>query len=171
VLVGANRHRLPALRESVDAGSNASVLPALNTSSQVGFGAVVAALPAFAAVRDGLLALGGGPLVSLGLATSVIAGITGSASGGLTIALEALGETFAGMAEQGGVDPELMHRVAAIGAGGLDVLPHNGAVVTLLAVCGATHRESYRDIAMVAMVGQLLALALAITLGSTLGSF
>jgi H+/gluconate symporter-like permease len=121
----------------VDAGSNASVLPALNTSSQVGFGAVVAALPAFAAVRDGLLALGGGPLVSLGLATSVIAGITGSASGGLTIALEALGETFAGMAEQGGVDPELMHRVAA----------------------------------MVAMVGQLLALALAITLGSTLGSF
>ena len=101
----------------------------------------------------------------------MIAGITGSASGGLTIALEALGETFAGMAEQGGIDPELMHRVAAIGAGGLDVLPHNGAVVTLLAVCGATHRESYRDIAMVAMVGQLLALALAITLGSTLGSF
>ena len=171
VLVVANRHRLPALRESVDAGSNASVLPALNTASQVGFGAVVAALPAFAVVRDGLLALGGGPLISLGLATSVIAGITGSASGGLTIALEALGETFAGMAEQGGVDPELMHRVAAIGAGGLDVLPHNGAVVTLLAVCGATHRESYRDIAMVAMVGQLLALALAITLGSTLGSF
>ena len=171
VLVVTNRHRLPALRESVDAGSNASVLPALNTASQVGFGAVVAALPAFAVVRDGLLALGGGPLVSLGLATSVIAGITGSASGGLTIALEALGETFAGMAEQGGVDPELMHRVAAIGAGGLDVLPHNGAVVTLLAVCGATHRESYRDIAMVAMVGQLLALALAITLGSTLGSF
>lgn len=91
VLVVANRHRLPALRESVDAGSNASVLPALNTASQVGFGAVVAALPAFAVVRDGLLALGGGPLTSLGLATSVIAGITGSASGGLTIALEALG--------------------------------------------------------------------------------
>ena len=171
VLVVTNRHRLPALRESVDAGSNASVLPALNTASQVGFGAVVAALPAFAAVRDGLLAMGGGPLTSLGLATSVIAGITGSASGGLTIALEALGETFSGMAERGGIDPELMHRVAAIGAGGLDVLPHNGAVVTLLAVCGATHRESYRDIAMVAMVGQLLALALAITLGSTLGSF
>ena len=171
VLVVANRHRLPALRESVDAGSNASVLPALNTASQVGFGAVVAALPAFAVVRDGLLALGGGPLISVGLATSVIAGITGSASGGLTIALDALGETFAGMAVQGGIDPELMHRVAAIGAGGLDVLPHNGAVVTLLAVCGATHRESYRDIAMVAMVGQLLALALVITLGSTLGSF
>ena len=98
VLVVANRHRLPALRKSVDAGSNASVLPALNTASLVGFGAVVASLPAFAVVRDGLLALGGGPLISLGLATSVIAGITGSASGGLTIALDALGETFAGMA-------------------------------------------------------------------------
>ena len=170
-LVLANRRRLPTLRESVDAGSNASVLPALNTASQVGFGAVVAALPAFAAVREGLLALGGGPLVSLGLATSVIAGITGSASGGLMIALDALGETFAGMAAQGGIEPELMHRVATIGAGGLDVLPHNGAVVTLLAVSGATHRESYRDLAMVALVGQLLSLAAVIILGSTLGSF
>jgi len=170
-LVLANRRRLPALRESVDAGSNASVLPALNTASQVGFGAVVAALPAFAAVREGLLALGGGPLVSLGVATSVIAGITGSASGGLMIALDALGETFAGMAAQGGIEPELMHRVATIGAGGLDVLPHNGAVVTLLAVSGATHRESYRDLAMVALVGQLLSLAAVIILGSTLESF
>jgi hypothetical protein len=105
VLVVANRRRLPALRESVDAGSNASVLPALNTASLVGFGAVVAALPAFAVVRDGLLALGGGPLISLGLATSVIAGITGSASGGLTIALDALGQNFAGIAEQGGHRP------------------------------------------------------------------
>jgi H+/gluconate symporter-like permease len=117
-LVLANRRRLPALRESVDAGSNASVLPALNTASLVGFGVVVAALPAFAAVREGLLALGGGPLVSLGLSTSVIAGVTGSASGGLTIALDALGGTFAGMAAQEGIEPELMHRVATIGAGG-----------------------------------------------------
>ena len=42
-----------------------------------------------------------------------------------------------------------MHRVAVIGAGTLDSLPHNGAVVTLLAVCGSTHRESYLDIVMV----------------------
>ena len=75
------------------------------------------------------------------------------------------------MAAQGGIEPELMHRVATIGAGGLDILPHNGAVVTLLAVSGATHRESYRDISMVALVGQLLALAAVIILGSTLGSF
>ena len=171
VLVLANRRRLPALRESVDAGANASVLPAFNTASQVGFGAVIAALPAFAVVRDGLLALGGGPLVSLGVATSVIAGITGSASGGLTISLEALGETYAAMAAQAGIDPELMHRVAAMGAGSLDMLPHNGAVITLLAVCDATHRESYRDIAVVGILGPLLALAAVVALGSALGSF
>jgi H+/gluconate symporter-like permease len=64
-----------------------------------------------------------------------------------------------------------MHRVAVIGAATLDSLPHNGAVVTLLAVCGATHRKSYFDIVMVAIVGALLALAVVIALGSTIGSF
>jgi len=171
VLVLTNCRRLPVLRESVDAGANASVLPAFNTASQVGFGAVVATLPAFALVREGLLALGGGPLVSLPIATGVIAGIIGSASGGLIIALETLGETYVAMATQSGIDPGLMHRVAAMGAGTLDTLPHNGAVVTLLAVSGATHRESYRDIAVAGIVGPLVALVVVIALGSALGSF
>ena len=76
----------------MDAGANASVLPALSVASLVGFGAVVAALPAFAVVRDWVLSIGGGPLVSLAVATNVLAALTGSASGGLTIALDALGE-------------------------------------------------------------------------------
>jgi H+/gluconate symporter-like permease len=64
-----------------------------------------------------------------------------------------------------------MHRVAVIGAGTLDSLPHNGAVVTLLAVCGSRHDESYRDIVMTAIVGPIISLVAVIGLGSGLGSF
>src|SRR5262245_6430993 len=171
VLVLVNRRRLPALRESMDAGANASVLPALTVASLVGFGAVVASLPAFATVREWVLSVGGGLLVSLAVATNVLAALTGSASGGMTIALDALGGTYLRLAAEQGIDPALLHRVAVIGSGTLDTLPHNGAVVTLLAVCGTTHRESYLDIVMVAIVSALLALAAVIALGSAFGSF
>ena len=171
VLIAVNYRRLPALRDSMDAGANASVLPVLSVASLVGFGSVVAALPAFAMVRDWVLGIEGGPLVSLAVATNVLASLTGSASGGLTIALDALGATYLKIAHEQGIDPGLLHRVAVIGAGTLDSLPHNGAVVTLLAVCNSTHRESYLDIVMVSIVGGLLALAVVIILGSTVGYF
>ena len=170
-LIVVNRGRLPALRESMDAGANASVLPAFSVASLVGFGAVVAMLPAFAVVSEWVLSIGGGPLVSLAAATNVLAALTGSASGGMTIALDALGDTYMRIAAEQGIDPSLLHRVAAIGSGTLDSLPHNGAVVTVLAVCGSTHRESYRDIVMVGIVGALIALFAVIALGSTFGSF
>jgi len=170
-LVLMNLRRLPSLRESMDAGANASVLPALSVASLVGFGAVVAMLPAFAVVRDWVLSIGGGPLVSLAAATNVLAALTGSASGGLTIALDVLGGTYLRLAAEQGIDPALLHRVAVIGSGTLDSLPHNGAVVTLLAVCGTTHRESYRDIVIVAIVGALIALAAVIVAGTMFGSF
>ena len=166
-----NRGRLPSLRQSMDSGANASVLPAVSVASLVGFGAVVAALPAFAVVRDWVLGIQGGPLVSLAVATNVLAALTGSASGGLTIALDALGEIYMHIAAQTGLSPALMHRVAVIGSGTLDILPHNGAVVTLLAVCGMTHRDSYFDIVMVGIVGAVLALVAVIVLGSVFGSF
>ena len=163
--------RLRAVRETVDAGLKASVLPVVSVASLVGFGAVVAALPAFDMVRDWVLAIEGGPLVGLAVATNVLAALTGSASGGMTIALGALGDTYMQLAAEQGIDPAILHRVAVIGAGTLDSLPHNGAVVTLLAVCGATHKESYMDLAMVVIVGALLALAVVIALGTAFGSF
>ncbi|MCW3473487.1 GntP family permease [Limobrevibacterium gyesilva] len=169
--VALNYRRLPAFRETMDAGANASVLPAVSVASLVGFGAVVAAMPAFGVVREWVLGIGGGPLASLAVSTNVLAALTGSASGGLTIALDALGSTYMARAANIGLDPALLHRVAVIGSGTLDSLPHNGAVVTLLAVCGATHRESYRDIVMVGIVGAMVALVAVIILGSTLGSF
>ncbi len=170
-LIVANRSRLSSLRETMDAGANASVLPIMAVASLVGFGAVVASLPAFAIVQEAVLSIGGGPLVSLAVATNVLAALTGSASGGMTIALDALGSTYLSLAAEQGIDPALLHRVAVIASATLDTLPHNGAIVTLLAVCGTTHRQSYFDIVMVAIVGAALALAAVIVLGTVFGSF
>jgi H+/gluconate symporter-like permease len=169
-IIAVNHRRLPGLRETMDAGANASVLPVLSVASLV-FGAVLAAVPAFAIVRDWVLSIEGGPLVSLAVATNILSAITGSASGGLTIALDALGGTYMRLAAAHGIDPALLHRIAVMSAGTLDSLPQNGAVVTLLAVCGSTHRESYLDIVMAAIVGPIIALAAVIALGSWVGSF
>ena len=100
-----NLNRLPTLRETMDAGANAAALPVLSVASLVGFGAVVAALPAFALVRDRVFGIEGGPLVSLAVATNVLASLTGSASGGLTIALDALGATYLKIADTQGITP------------------------------------------------------------------
>jgi H+/gluconate symporter-like permease len=171
VLVLLNRSRLPNLRETVGAGAHASALPILGVASLVGFGAVVAAMPAFATVSEWVLSIEGGPLVSLAVSTNILAALTGSASGGMTIALEALGPTYLQLAGELGIDPALLHRVAVIASGTLDSLPHNGAVVTLLAVCGSTHSKSYFDIVMVAVVSAILALVSVIVLGTMFGSF
>ncbi len=171
ILVALNYRRLPALRDTVDAGANASALPVLSVASLVGFGAVVAALPAFEVVQDWVLSIESGPLVSLALSTNILSALTGSASGGMTIALDALGATYLQMAMELGIDPALLHRIAVIGSGTLDSLPHNGAVVTLLAVCGSTHQKSYFDIVMVGIVGAVLALVAVIVLGTAFGSF
>jgi len=170
-LLALNGRRIPSLRATMDAGANAAVLPIFSVASLVGFGAVVAAMPAFEAVRDWVLGIGGGPLVSLAVATNVLAALTGSASGGLTIALDALGPTFMAIAQAQAIDPGLLHRIAVIGAGTLDILPHNGAVITLLAVCGCTHRESYMDIVVVGIGGSLAALVAVILIGGLVGSF
>jgi H+/gluconate symporter-like permease len=105
------------------------------------------------------------------VATNLLAALTGSASGGLTIALDTLGRTYMEIAAQSGLDPALMHRVAVIGSGTLDILPHNGAVVSLLAICGLTHRESYFDIVMVGILNSIVALIAVIAIGSAVGSF
>jgi H+/gluconate symporter-like permease len=170
-LIFVNFRYLKDIRASMDAGANASVLPAVSVASLVGFGAVVAGLPVFALVGEWVLSIEGGPLVSLAVATNVLASLTGSASGGLTIALDALGPIYMSLAAEQNINPELLHRVAVIGSGTLDSLPHNGAVVTLLAVCGATHRESYLDIVMVSIVSGLVALVAVVGIGTAFGSF
>jgi H+/gluconate symporter-like permease len=89
----------------------------------------------------------------------------------IPIALDAFADTYLQIALATGISPALMHRIAVIGSGTLDSLPPNGAIVTLLAVCGSTHRKSYFDVVMANIVGPVIALAVVIFLGSTLGSF
>jgi H+/gluconate symporter-like permease len=170
-IVVINYRRLPALRESMDAGANSSVLPLLTVGSVVGFGAVVAAMPAFALIRDAVLSIRGGPLISLTVAMNALAGLTGSASGGMTIALDALADTYLRLAELHGIDPALLHRLTTISAGTLDALPHNGTVLTVLQVSRLTHRESYFDMVMTVIVSVIIALLVVIVLGSVFGSF
>jgi H+/gluconate symporter-like permease len=172
LLVVVNWRRLTDLRASLDKGADASVLPIFYTASLVGFGAVIAALPVFAAISQAALAIGGGnPLVSVAASVALLSAMTGSASGGMSIALEALGPTFVDMAHATGVSLEAMHRVTAIASGVLDTLPHSGAIITLLAVCKLSHRESYADILMAGIVPPLISLVIVIALASLFGAF
>lgn len=165
------RH-LPNLTQVLDDGANSAILPIFNTASQVGYGAVIASLAGFALIRDAVLGIAPGqPLVSLSVAVNLLAGITGSASGGMSIALQMLGDTYLEMGRAAGISPELLHRVTSISTGGLDALPHNGAVITLLAICKLTHRQSYLDILMVAVIIPLAALVVVVVLGTLFGSF
>lgn len=172
VLLLVNLKRLRALPQTLDNGANASLLPIFNTASLVGFGAVIASLAAFDIIRDSVVQLGGdNPIISLAIAVNLLAGMTGSASGGMSIALSTLGTTYMEMAQAAGISPELLHRVTAVSTGGLDALPHNGAVITLLAICGMKHKQAYGDIAMVALVIPIISLVVLIALGTAFGSF
>ncbi|UQA56721.1 GntP family permease [Polyangium aurulentum] len=123
-----------------------ALLAAFNTASEYGFGGVIAALPGFRAISGAMTQAIGNPLLNAAISTTTLAGITGSASGGMSIALAAMGQRYLEQAAQMGIPAEVLHRVTAMASGGMDTLPHNGAVITLLAVTGLTHRQSYGDI-------------------------
>lgn len=166
-----NFRRLASVRQSLDAGANSSSLPILTIASLVGFGAVVAAMPTFAVVRDAVLQIPGGPLVSLVVAMNSLAALTGTASGGMAIALNALGSEYMRLAVEYGIDPSLMHRLTVVSAGTLDALPHNGTVLLLLQISKQTHAGSYGDMFMTVIVGVLISLVAIFILGSMFGSF
>src|SRR5262249_40561625 len=136
-------------------GSKAAVagalLAALNTASEYGFGGVIALLPGFTIVADALKAIPN-VLVNAAVSGPVLAGITGSASGGRSIALAAMSDQFIAAAQAANIPLEVLHRVASMASGGMDTLPHNGAVITLLAVTGLTHREAYKDIFVITLI-------------------
>ncbi|MDP3121779.1 GntP family permease [Polynucleobacter sp.] len=158
--------------EAVNQGSIGSMLPILNTASEVGYGSVIASLSGFLIIREFVLSIApGNPLISEAVAVNVLAGITGSASGGMSITLQTLGADYLAKAITLGINPELLHRIAVIASGCMDTLPHNGAVITLLGICQLSHRSAYRYIAMVTLVFPLFALALIILLASIFGSF
>ncbi|QPR27484.1 GntP family permease [Edwardsiella hoshinae] len=131
-----------------------AILAAMNTASEYGFGAVIAALPGFLLLAKGLEAIPD-PLVNEAISITLLAGITGSASGGMSIALAAMSNTFIEAANASGIPMEVLHRIAAMASGGMDTLPHNGAVITLLAITGLSHRQSYGGIFAITLIKTL----------------
>lgn len=130
---------------------NGALLASMNTASEYGFGAVIAALPGFLVVANALNSIPD-PLVNQAITITSLAGITGSASGGMSIALAAMADTFIANANAAGIPMDVLHRVSAMASGGMDTLPHNGAVITLLAVTGLSHRQSYGDIFAITLI-------------------
>jgi H+/gluconate symporter-like permease len=156
----------------LNSGALGALLPTFNTASEVGYGATIAALSGFAWIRDGIFSIApNNPLFAEMISVNVLSGITGSASGGLSIALGALGTQFLSMGQAAGISPEVLHRVAALSSGGLDSLPHNGAVITILTVCGLSHRESYKDIFVVSLLVPIFVTFLCVSVGLLLGVF
>ncbi|MDR7868695.1 MAG: GntP family permease [Sporomusaceae bacterium] len=156
--VGIGYRYLPkqpgALQRALNTGAIGSLLAIMNTASEVGYGNVISSLPGFKSIATFLLniKLGGTPLVSEFFTVNILAGITGSASGGMSIALSIMAKEWLSWANQVGLNPELLHRVASMASGGFDTMPHNGAVITLLAVCGLTHIQSYKDICVTSLI-------------------
>ena len=147
-----NVHQLKILLPAVNDGANGSLSAIMNTACAVGFGSVVKVVPGFALLKTAMLNMPGSILFSESVAVNVLAGSTGSASGGMSIALEALGPQYLEKAAEIGLNPEYLHRIASIASGGLDTLPHNGAVLTLLAVSNCKHKESYLDICVTSCI-------------------
>ena len=134
------------LNKSLNEGVSNSFLPLLNSSAIVGYGNIIKALPIFTVIQTSIMNISSNPIISEAISVNIICGLTASASGGLGITLSALAPTFIEMSQKLSISPEILHRIASLSSGGLDTLPHNGAVITTLAICGLTHKESYKDI-------------------------
>ena len=151
VFAFAWRPVLAKFAEGSKAAVAGALLASLNTASEYGFGGVIALLPGFTVIADALRAIPN-PLINEAISVTVLAGITGSASGGMSIALAAMSDTFIEAAKAANIPLEVLHRVASMASGGMDTLPHNGAVITLLAVTGLTHKDSYKDIFVITCI-------------------
>jgi H+/gluconate symporter-like permease len=154
------------LQNTMNDGANGSMGAILNTAVVIGFGSVIKYTAGFAAIKVALMEIPGNLLVSFATAVTTLAGVTGSASGGLSISMDMLAEEYMVRAAAEGISLEVLHRVASVAAGGLDSLPHCGAVITLLLVCGLNHKKSYNDIAVVSVGIPILATISIIILGS-----
>jgi H+/gluconate symporter-like permease len=140
-----NFKNMAAFNESLAGGALQAVTVSMSVGAVVGFGAVVATVPGYAAILSALEGIGGPPIVQIVVAVEVAAGVTGSTSGGLSIALEMLSKRFLAT----GVNPEVIHRMACIASGGLDSLPHSAGVINALASAGLTYKQGYKHFFMV----------------------
>ena len=157
-----NFRKISNLNKVLNEGISNSFLPLLSSSAIVGYGSVIKSLPVFVTLQSVILNISSNPIISEALSVNIICGITASASGGLTITLDALAPKFIEMSQALNISPEIMHRIASMASGGLDTLPHNGAVITTLAICGLSHKDSYKDIFMTSVVIPIFVTALVV---------
>lgn len=164
IIIGRENLVKSGLSKSMNAGAIGSLLAIMNVASEVGYGNVISALPGFQSIANSLLAInfGGSPLLSEAVTITSLAGMAGSAAGGMVIALEIMGKSWLAWATTIGLSPEVLHRIGCMAAGGMDTLPHNGGIITLLGICGLTHKQSYPDIFFMTVMKTLMALVMAI---------
>jgi H+/gluconate symporter-like permease len=168
----ATHYKKIEITKSLNSGATDSLIPIFNTASVVGYGAIINSMEGFNIIKNWILSLSSGnPILSGAFITGVLGGITGSASGGMSISLQMMGEKYMEMARVANIDPEIVHRVISIASASLNTLPHNGAIITLFAICGLTHKDSYKDIFVATLVGPFVATIAAIAIYSVFGSF
>ncbi len=160
------RKHIKSPKQKVFDGAVGSLLPIFNTACEVGYGGVIKSLSVFAAIKAVIMSVPGPALFSVAVSSTVLAGIVGSASGGSALVIEALGRDFLELAAAHGINPQVLHRIIIMAAGGCDTLPHCGAIITLLSVTKLSHKESYFDIAIVTIAIPLTASFIAIMLGT-----
>ncbi|WP_269206391.1 GntP family permease [Clostridium botulinum] len=161
-----NFKRMKSVVKSLNEGTAGALSAIINTSSVVGYGNVIKILGGFIIIKNVIMQISSNPIISEAISVNILSGITGSASGGMSIALGILGQQYLHMANQIGISPQVLHRVAAIASGGLDSLPHNGGIITLLGVCGMTHKEAYKDIAVCSVIIPIIVLIIIVVLAN-----
>ena len=147
-----NFKKIKNIKSVLDIGVTNSFKPLLNSSAIVGYGSVIKSLAIFSVIQSFVFGISSNPIISEALSVNLICGLTASASGGLEISLNALAPTYLQMSHALNIPPEILHRIASLSSGGLDTLPHNGAVITTLAICGLTHKEAYKDMFVTSVV-------------------
>jgi H+/gluconate symporter-like permease len=153
-------------------GAGEALVPMFTVASLVGFGAVIARQDAFDTIQSAVVSLGGdSTLMAAALSTGLLSAVTASSSGGLAASMSALGDTFREAAVADGVSLELMHRVVSVTSGVFHFMPHNGAFISLVGVCGLTLKETYRDGALMGLVTPLVGLIVILVVGTTIGTF
>lgn len=163
-IILTNYKNIKNLKSVLDTGVSNSFRPLLNSSAIVGYGSVIKSLAVFSVIQTFIFGISSNPIISEALSVNLICGLTASASGGLGISLDALAPTYLQMSQALNISPEILHRIASLSSGGLDTLPHNGAVITTLAICGLTHKESYKDIFITSVVIPILTTAIVVIL-------
>ncbi|MGL5560339.1 MAG: GntP family permease, partial [Paraclostridium dentum] len=163
-IILTNYKNIKNLKSVLDTGVSNSFRPLLNSSAIVGYGSVIKSLAVFSVIQTFIFGISSNPIISEALSVNLICGLTASASGGLGISLDALAPTYLQMSHALNISPEILHRIASLSSGGLDTLPHNGAVITTLAICGLTHKESYKDMFVTSVVIPILTTAIVVIL-------